>query len=666
MSNFTKNYNRDKNIDGPIYPANFVPEYGSTVSFENKNVHFYTADNYYKKFSKGVNGTKIKFDLKFSNKTEEEARSFLSFIEQVINSNNGSFDFNYLSYSGVEIDFPTGEIYKNIKELLIEDYNFKFHNGLFDIDLKLSKNGYSSLFEWMGSSYLNTGNFNNAWVDGTAYKKFDVLYFPYYKESNIPYFETGNYYKLADRREKFYYCSSGHIANNSNNPTGENSAWTRSFFYEPDDDLSISTDRSSTILEMKDSFNSFIKINENGGLIKDLKLSYKNRSNKEARSIIHFLEKHEDYKPFNLNIPQLYSKEKNFVAKSFDHKFVYKDCNDINITVDEVFFIKNPDLFDNYQAQGSSIADSFWRYEAFLFGGESVSVKMVTESSTKSLIDWGDGSFDYLNNGAVYSHTYQGQSYDNLNVTVTSELLNSFTSLTTGDKNPYSFFEGSYWTGNAVKYRFGGEFDLTKSVKLKTFSVLQHDISSVIGAFELPLLENINLSWNLLSGSLDTYLPPNIVTFSAPTNFIKSRIPNEAHTFSRYQSLNYINVAHNNISGSLFDFGNSIEVVDIGDNFFTGNLIGLQNYQSLRIFSAYINNFQIQSNWNVPSTMKTLRLASNNLTSAEVDTVLTKMNNLNTSGPNASIFVEGNAPPTSIGLSAIQQLSGRGWNVSYS
>ena len=63
MSQSINRYDRDHNIDGNVFPFTFVPEYGSSVSFENKNVHFYTADNYYKKFSKGVNGTNVKFNL---------------------------------------------------------------------------------------------------------------------------------------------------------------------------------------------------------------------------------------------------------------------------------------------------------------------------------------------------------------------------------------------------------------------------------------------------------------------------------------------------------------------------------------------------------------------------------------------------------------------------
>ena len=416
MSQSTNRYDRDHNIDGPVLPFTFVPEYGSKVSFENKTVHFNTADNYYKKFSKGVNGTNLKFNLKFSNKTEDEARSFLHFIEETLASSGGDFNFNTTGSSGVEIAFPTGSIYKNIDELLIQDYDFKFHNGLFDIDLNLLKNGYSSLFNWRGSSYLNTANFYSGWDAGIDYKEFDVIYYSGYVEQNSDYFETGNYYKIADRRENFYYCNSGHASESENSPTGSGSAWSRSFFYEIDDDISIGSDRSINIFEIKDSFSSFIKQDQNGGLIKDLSLSLKNRSDKEVRSIMHFMEKHEDYRPFELTLPQLYNKKKFFVIKSLDHKFVYKNCNDLELTLDEIFLFKKPDLFDNYRAD---IADNEFSMNVLTtVNNQLIQISGENESGNDIKIGWGDGEISIITgyNDPEMSHVYATTGNYNIRV----------------------------------------------------------------------------------------------------------------------------------------------------------------------------------------------------------------------------------------------------------
>ena len=415
MSQSINRYDRDHNIDGPILPFTFVPEYGSKVSFENKNVHFYTADNYYKKFSKGVNGASIKFNLKFSNKTEDEARSFLYFLENAIDYGGNYFDFNSPNSSGVEITFPTGSIYKNISELYVESYDFKFHNGLFDIDLNLKKDSYSSLFDWKGSSYLNVENFYTGWESGINYEKFDVVYYSGYKEQGSNYFYTGHFHRIVDRRDNFYYCPSGHTSEQINNPIGINSAWSKSFFYEIDDDISIGSDRSNDITKLKDSFSFFNKKNQNDGLIRNLSLSFKNRSNKEVRSIIHFLEKHEDYRPFELTLPQLYNKKKFFVVKSFDHKFVYKDCNDIELTLDEVFLFKKADIFDNYE---TTIDPEFSMTIETQFNNQTIQISGENEDGNYIMIGWGDGTINLITgrNDPLLTHIYPNTGVYDINI----------------------------------------------------------------------------------------------------------------------------------------------------------------------------------------------------------------------------------------------------------
>lgn len=346
MSESFATYSRDQNVEGPINSASFVPEYDSVVSFEYPNSYFKGGDNHDIKFTKGLNGTNMSMALRFSQKTEDEAKSFLHLFEEVLLSETGNLDFDTVSSSGVEISFPTG-IYKSLSGFIIQDYSFNLHNGLFDIDLNLQKNTHSYFFDWKGSSYLSTGDLETGWEPGKTYEKYDIVYFPEYQTGGNPYAVLN-----VNRIEKFYYCNSGHISEYGNNPTGASSAWTRSFFYEPDDDVSISSDFSEFNYSLKNSFSAYNKTKRNQGLLKDLKISLKNRSDKETKSIIHFIEKHENSRPFEINIPQLYTKKKFFIAKSLKHTFVYRDCNDIELTVDEVLrykeeFFLNSFYYDN-------------------------------------------------------------------------------------------------------------------------------------------------------------------------------------------------------------------------------------------------------------------------------------------------------------------------------
>lgn len=325
-------YNRDLNAGSEITAHSFVPEYGSSVNFKYEDVYLNGGDNSAMKFVFGVNNTSMDINLKFSNKTEDEANSFLSLIEDTSQKISGNLDFNTQTASGVEIAFPTGNIYKNLEDFLIKDYSFNFHNNVFDIDLNLQKNSYSFIFDWSGSAYLDKDKVQNNWSESRTYEKFDIVYFPEYDLSSSP-FANGQ----VNRIEKFYYCVSGHTSTINNSPTGVTGdhVWKQSFFSDLDDDVTISADKNNLILNSNRSFLIYNKVNQNEGLIKGLRINLKNRSNKETRAIIHFIEKHENGRPFELSIPQLYKKRKFFIAKSMKHTFVYKDCNDITIEIDE-------------------------------------------------------------------------------------------------------------------------------------------------------------------------------------------------------------------------------------------------------------------------------------------------------------------------------------------
>ena len=60
------------------------------------------------------------------------------------------------------------------------------------------------------------------------------------------------------------------------------------------------------------------------------------------------MEKHENSLPFELKIPQVYVKKKFFIAKQMKHTFVYKDCNTIEIVLDEILKFKEDQLLDSF------------------------------------------------------------------------------------------------------------------------------------------------------------------------------------------------------------------------------------------------------------------------------------------------------------------------------
>ena len=59
-------------------------------------------------------------------------------------------------------------------------------------------------------------------------------------------------------------------------------------------------------------------------------------------------------RPFELSLPQLYTKKKFFIINSLEHSFVYKDCNDININVSEVVKYKKDYYLDSFSSDSFS------------------------------------------------------------------------------------------------------------------------------------------------------------------------------------------------------------------------------------------------------------------------------------------------------------------------
>ena len=341
-------YDRDRNIDGSIQSASFVPEYGSKLSFQYVSPYLNTSDYHYKSIPKNLNNTAVQYDLKFTNKTETEARSFLHLFEEVNSTQSGLLDFNRNQLTSespafandVDIAFPTGPIYKNMSGLLIQDYNFNYHDSLFDVNLKLLKDNHSYFFDWSGSSYLNTDNVLDEWSPNQDYEKFDIVYYPHWQTGS----GNGNFHTHVNRIEKFYYCNADHTASTKQNnaPTGlDGDMWSQDFFFDIDDGIKILTDRKNEITKLKSSFSMHSKKNANMGLIQNLTIQLKNRSDKETFAILHFAEKHENMRPFQFSLPQLYTKKKFFVINNLTHTFVYKDCNTISMTISEIIKFSN-------------------------------------------------------------------------------------------------------------------------------------------------------------------------------------------------------------------------------------------------------------------------------------------------------------------------------------
>ena len=120
---------------------------------------------------------------------------------------------------------------------------------------------------------------------------------------------------------------------------------TRSFFWEPDRSVPININNSQRVRKFKYSFDKVLNVSRNQNRITNLELTFSNRTDKEAYSLLHFLESHLGYKHFvykhNLNA---INNNKVFYCPKWNHVFNYKDSNTIKATFVEIVSPVVPEL----------------------------------------------------------------------------------------------------------------------------------------------------------------------------------------------------------------------------------------------------------------------------------------------------------------------------------
>jgi phage-related protein len=297
-------YNRDINLSG-ISPVNvnlFAPSYGSSVSFSAENKSYLTKDGYSNIIPNSVNSLIPEFKMTYE-LNQSGARSVISFLEEL----RGTGEFNYLSDSSV---------YKSIP-VICNGYSLNHKdNQSFNLDCVFKSFEVPNLFNWSGGNFVANG-----WIpytNGSNYQKYDVVY-------------TGiNENKL----DNFFYCTQDHEASPANSPTGVSSAWTQSFFFEPDIGASNEVQFKVDEINFKNSFKKKVKTQSN---ISSFPISYKytDISTKQLKSMLHFLEIKGGYRRFRHQIPTVYNRPKVFYCQEWSHTWKYVNAHDLTVNLTE-------------------------------------------------------------------------------------------------------------------------------------------------------------------------------------------------------------------------------------------------------------------------------------------------------------------------------------------
>jgi len=337
-SNLKYLYDRDfstKNIEAS---GSFTPSYGSKMRFRNKLRNIVGRDNYSQKAPLGLNSMVAEAELIFQNLTIEEAGMLQKAIDtQLANGVSDEEQFAVESYLtlGLGNSSPISEhvplvtinldggsstgmyIYNTLSGARVTNLDLNHKEGfLTDVALDLTINADSPEINYWGV-YANSTGIRN-WREGLPYEKNDIAYLPIFNNA----------------RDNFFYCVEDNTSTYVNSPTGASTVWTQSFYWEPDAAVNVSFDSRKGEESFSKGFYNRIKLDSNDRLV-NAKLAFSNRSNKETRAILHFLENRMGYKKFDYILSGAYRSAKRFTADAWEHVFKFYDSNDIGIEIKE-------------------------------------------------------------------------------------------------------------------------------------------------------------------------------------------------------------------------------------------------------------------------------------------------------------------------------------------
>jgi len=350
------------------------PIYGSSITFSASNSSWRGSNYYQFIMPNGLNSVKAEMDLTF----QGDKTKIKNLLYRIQNATTGTMTgevafsgtedcINFGEFKhGVQIDLDT-DYYQNFSGSQISNYNLKhISSDVYELNV--------SMFNDRVSPILNNGE---GFVQKSSLK-YPVVYFGNSFYNNPVYnHEKFNVYQVTGANpielENFFYASSG--ANSAANSPGfifnsylgitglktytgitdefynfmeidyDGGSLTRTFFWEPDQQVSLPVDQGARINNFKRSFTQQLNISRNQNRIDALDLTFTNRSEKETYSILHFLETHLGYKQFVYYYDDdIIQQNRVFFCPQWKHTFNYKDSNTIEARFVEIVAPVTPEF----------------------------------------------------------------------------------------------------------------------------------------------------------------------------------------------------------------------------------------------------------------------------------------------------------------------------------
>ena len=287
--------------------------YGSSVQFSSKLSSIDFGDGYKSTLSRNVNSLNSTFDLKYEGLSDIEAKALVAFFENTPEAPSKS---QYETYKGVNMDLF--EPYKKNAEIYFLDIDHQVpYNDVNNITIK-GESLYDSNLDYKGMLVELDESKIRTYSD--SLKGFDY--------NDVVYIDSASFYKRG------YYFYTGEKTSSalaqSKGPLGDDSSFTRDFYFKEDIDYDISSNLRLYSSDMDGATNQY----EKNGLYYnrlELDLTFSNRSNKESLAILKFLDSNAGFKTFNYTLPQPYNKKMLFYCPEWSHTYNFLNNNDIQV-----------------------------------------------------------------------------------------------------------------------------------------------------------------------------------------------------------------------------------------------------------------------------------------------------------------------------------------------
>lgn len=329
------NYNRDSITSGDIIGFTGSPIYGSYIQFSASNSSWRGSSYNDFVMSNGINSIKAEMGLTFQGGKEK----IKSLLRRVENATTGVITGD-VAFSGIEDCINFGEskngvainldtnYYKNFSGSQVSDYSIKhLSNDVYELNISMFNNRVSPILE-NGMGFISDRTIS---ISNSTFERFDVVKGDT-GSANTEVFN--NYFYLTGSRSQAINPS---VVSGLSTYTGFADDTTRTFFWEPDQETSLSTSHNNRINQFKGSFYQQLNLSPNQNRIDELQLKFTNRSEKETYSILHFLESHLGYKKFVYYYgDEIINQNRVFYCDQWRHSFNYKNSNTIEAVFREI------------------------------------------------------------------------------------------------------------------------------------------------------------------------------------------------------------------------------------------------------------------------------------------------------------------------------------------